>query len=406
MIPLRTIAQLITATSLSLGLLACSSSKLEVKSTHPMKDSAMKVPVFDTHSDVLYRMHQKPFDLLDAPDYISVSIPAMKQGGVAAQVFALWTHDQTSPGMQGAQNTFHMIDLFQQQADLHREYIGLARNWREMKAIQDSGRTPIFLFIEGGGPIANDLSMLRTYDRLGVRGMTLTWMHNLEWAGSSTDEANPNMGLTDFGRSVVQEMNRLNWVVDLSHVSDQTFFDALEVTTDPVLVSHSGCRNNMPHARNVTDEMLQALAKNGGVICVVAYPGYIDPLWENAWDSAEATIQPQIDALLEKSGGDKSDPEYRHARRLLIQQAVPEELRTTIKIYVEHIVHAINVAGEDHVGLGSDFDGIWANVQGLQGASDWQLVAQELRDRGYSEETIYKVMYGNVERVIRTVMDE
>ncbi len=396
----------ILTTSVSLLVIACAGSVNNAANYPPLKDSPMKVPVFDTHSDVMYRMHQTPFDLWDAPSYISVSIPAMQQGGVAAQVFALWTHDKNSPGMQGAQDVFHMIDLFKKQEALHGEHIAHATNAREMRAIQQSGRTPIFLFIEGASVIANDLSMLRTYHRLGVRGMTLTWMNNLDWAGSSTDATNPNMGLTDFGRSVIEEMNRLNWVIDLSHVSDQTFFDTLEVTKDPVLVSHSGCRANMSHPRNISDEMLKALAANGGVLCVVAYPGYIDPLWANAWDAAEVTVQPQIDELLKQKGGDKSNPEYRHARRLAIQQAVPEELRTTVKIYVEHIVHAINTAGEDHVGLGSDFDGIWSNVQGLQGAGDWQLVAEELRTRGYSEETIYKVMYGNVERVMRTVMDE
>lgn len=396
--------QLILATTLSIGAASCSRHN---PYSHPIahKDYETMVPVFDTHSDVLYRMRQKPFDLLDAPEYISVSIPNMERGGVAAQVFALWTDDSESPGMVGAQQILKSIDDFKLQAELHSDRIALATTATEMDAIQRSGRTPIFLVMEGGSWIANDLAMLRNYHRLGVRGMTLTWMNNTDWAGSSTDKIDPNKGLTEFGKSVVQEMNRLNMVVDISHVSDQTFFDALAVTTDPVIVSHSGCRSNFAHPRNVSDEMLQALGKNGGVICVVAYPGYLDPLWENSWNEAEIKAQSEIDVALAEANGDKSNPEYRHKRRLLIQQAVPEELRTTINIYVEHIIHAMNTAGEDHVGLGSDFDGIWANVQGLQGAGEWQLVAEELRKRGLSEETIHKVMYGNVERVFRAVMD-
>src|SRR5690606_18080615 len=156
----------------------------------------------------------------------------------------------------------------------------------DAERLNASGHIAGYLFIEGGAPIASDLALLRTFYRLGVRGMTLTWSNNLAWAGSSTDKEDAKAGLSDFGREVVQEMNRLGMVVDISHVSDQTFYDTLEITTDPVVVSHSSCRALADHPRNVTDDMLRALAKNGGVIGINALPSFLDTEWDAAWEKA------------------------------------------------------------------------------------------------------------------------
>ncbi len=364
------------------------------------------VPVIDMHSDVLYRMMERNFDLVEAPEYMSTSIPLMEQGGMKAQVFALWVHDTRNPGMEGAKKTFEMIDLYYEQQEKHSDRIAIATTMAEADRIHESGKTAIFLFIEGGNPISDDITMLRTYHRLGVRGMTLTWMNNLLWAGAATEEGEPGQGLTEFGREVVQEMNRLNMVVDLSHVSDETFYDAIEVSKDPVVASHSGVRALFDHKRNISDAMLKALSKNGGVIGIVAFPGYLSDQWDEISEAAEEKIAEQLEELKVAYDGEVRNPEYRYKRKVLISEAIPEEKRIGLDVYIDHISHAIDVAGIDHVALGSDFDGIWANVEGLETAGHWQNLVEALKKRGFSSEEIHKIMHGNIERVFREVMDK
>ena len=363
------------------------------------------VPVFDLHSDILLRIIDYGIDLGDPPRWPQVTIPTMREGHVQDQVFAIWVNSNTHQGPAATKRALKMIDLFHQQAGRHPEHLALARTVAEAQKIKDSGRIACWLWIEGGAPIDNDLALLRAFYRAGVRGMTLTWSDNLDWAGSSTDKQNPNMGLTDFGRDVVREMNRLGMIVDLSHVSEQTFYDALEVTTDPVIASHSGCRALCDHPRDLTDDQLRALAKNGGVIGIVALPEYLQDNWAAAWEATDAAHEQEIKTVLAKHGGDARNPEYREDRRLIIQKNLPEEAIVTLDTYLDHIEHALRVAGEDHVALGSDFDGMWAFPVGLEKASRWQNVTNGLRERGWSEEVIAKVTHQNARRVFRQVVD-
>lgn len=374
-------------------------------STQQTARSGEPVPVFDLHSDILLRVIDNDVDIGDPPHWPQTTIPTMREGYVWDQVFAVWVNPNRHPGFEATERALHMIDRFHDQQARYPKDIQLARTVREAEAAKDSGAIAVWLWIEGGAPINNDLAMLRMFHRLGVTGMTLTWTQNLDWAGSSTDRDDPEMGLTEFGREVVREMDRLGMVVDVSHVSDRTFFDALETTTNPVIASHSGCRALANHPRNLSDEQLRALADNGGVIGIVALPSYLSEDLSPAWREAEEKVAEEIEALREKYGS-TSNPEYREARRVLIQSNIDPERAVTLDTYLDHIEHAIKVAGEDHVGFGADFDGMWAFPVGFEKASRFQDVINGLRARGHSEETIRKVAHENVYRVLREVIGE
>jgi membrane dipeptidase len=261
--------------------------------------------------------------------------------------------------------------------------------------------------IEGGHSIENDIRLLRDYYRLGVRYMTLSWSNTNEWADSSGDIDDPKIvhhnGLTDFGKQVVLEMNRLGMMVDISHVADKTFFDTMATTKAPVIASHSSARALTYHPRNMTDEMLRAVAKNGGVVQANFFDAFIDENYRKAAEAqkneSEAAVEARIAAL--KAAGkpvtylDKDQVEREWAAK------IP---RPPLKSLIDHIDHIAKVAGVDHVGLGSDFDGVsGATPQGIDSAADLPKITQALLDRGYSAEDIRKILGGNLLRVFREV---
>jgi membrane dipeptidase len=361
-------------------------------------------PVLDLHTDILLRVIDHGVDLASAPQWTQVNLDTMEAGNVQDQVFAVWVSSRDTDGLSAAQRALQMIDLFEEQAARHSDRMVLATTVAESDRIRASGRIAVWLWVEGGIPIAEDLAMLRTFHRLGVRGMTLTWTNNLSWAGSSSDRENDQMGLTEFGREVVREMNRIGMIVDVSHVSERTFYDALEVTTKPVVASHSGCRALCENDRNLTDDQLRAIAANGGVVGIAAFSTFLKDAWNEHVDEAEEKVSAQIDALRQQLGENRG-MEFRDARRRLIQSAMPDEAQVTIDDYVDHIEHAIKIAGPKHVAIGSDFDGISAFPLGLERASDWPKVAEAMRKRGFDEQTIRDVFSENARRVFREVLD-
>jgi membrane dipeptidase len=261
--------------------------------------------------------------------------------------------------------------------------------------------------IEGGHSIENDIHLLRDYYRLGVRYMTLSWSNTNEWADSSGDINDAKVahhnGLSDFGKQVVLEMNRLGMMVDISHVADKTFFDAIAATKVPVIASHSSARALTDHPRNMTDDMLRAVAKNGGVVQTNFYDAFIDDGYRRAADAqkkeAEAAVKARLAEL--KAAGkpvtylDKDAVEREWAAK------IP---RPPLKSLIDHIDHIAKVAGVDHVGLGSDFDGVsGATPEGIDSAADLPKITQALLDRGYSAEDIRKILGGNLLRVFRQV---
>jgi membrane dipeptidase len=261
--------------------------------------------------------------------------------------------------------------------------------------------------IEGGHSIENDIHLLRDYYRLGVRYMTLSWSNTSEWADSSGDIDDPKIqhhnGLTDFGKQVVLEMNRMGMMVDISHVADKTFFDAIATSRAPVIASHSSARALTDHPRNMTDDMLRAVAKNGGVVQTNFYSAFIDENYRKAAEAQQKEAEAAVDAGIAelKAAGkpvtylDKDQIEREWAAK------IP---RPPLKSLIDHIDHIAKVAGVDHVGLGSDFDGVsGAMPEGMDSAADLPKITQALLDRGYSEKDIHKILGGNLLRVFGEV---
>jgi membrane dipeptidase len=261
--------------------------------------------------------------------------------------------------------------------------------------------------IEGGHSIENDIHLLRDFYRLGVRYMTLSWSNTNEWADSSGDIDDPKIqhhnGLTDFGKQVVLEMNRLGMMVDISHVADKTFWDAIAVTKAPVIASHSSARASCNAPRNMTDDMLRAVARNGGVVDVNFFAGFLD---QNYWNGVRAQQKEQeaaTHAYLEKLKAEGKQVTYADEDRIT-REWIAKIPRPPFAVLIDHIDHIAKVAGVDHVGLGSDFDGVsGATPAGMDSAADLPKITQALLDRGYSAEDIRKILGGNVMRVFKEV---
>jgi membrane dipeptidase len=313
-----------------------------------------------------------------------------------APFFALWVPTYYK-GAEAVRRTLDLRDAMQRVLDTHPQDIELATTASDIERIVRSGRIAAFLTIEGGHQIDNDLAVLRMYYRLGMRSMTLTHFRTNDWADSSTDSPKHN-GLTDFGRQVVREMNRLGMIVDVSHVSDKTFYDTLAVTTKPVIASHSACRAISDVPRNMTDEMLLALAKNGGVVGINFGSGFL------ARKSAEA-LRKSISSLAAAEPDLTGKALDGYARNLYIKnfQSGPTEPQASLDDLVANINHVVKVAGIDHVGIGTDYDGVTTAPSGLEDVSHMPNLTAALLKHGYSEGDIRKILGGNFLRVIREV---
>ncbi len=295
----------------------------------------------------------------------------LRAGGVDAQFFSIFSHPRYLPA-DAKRRALDMIQVVYEQVKRHPDDLELARSAADVRRIVAQGRIAALMGLEGGHAIEDDLANLREFYELGVRYMTLTWSNTHNWADSSTDEARHG-GLTEFGRDVVREMNRLGMIVDISHVSDETFFDTLEVTRAPVMASHSSVRAIVDHPRNMSDDMLRAVARNGGVVMINFSENYIDPDKAGVWPSVRHWI---------------SNLGWKHS---------PFEL------VIDHIEHVIRVAGIDHVGLGSDFDGTLFLPKGMEDVSKFPNITVELLRRGHPEEDVRKVLGENALRVLSAV---
>src|SRR5689334_16518966 len=302
----------------------------------------------DSHIDTAQRVLIDRADLTQKSPVGHADIPRLKEGGVNAPFFALWVPTYYH-GAEAIRRTLDLRDAMQRLFDTHPEQIALALTAADVERITKNGRIAAILTMEGGHQIDDDLAVLRMYYRLGIRSMTLTHFRNTDWADSSTDKPAHN-GLTAFGKEVVREMNRLGMIVDVSHVSDKTFFDTLAVTTKPVLATHSSCRALSDVVRNMTDEMLQALAKNGGVVGINFGEGFVNQKDAEGLkaDIANATTEP---SLAGKALDDYAAEEFR-------KEMKARPVNATVDDVADHVDHAVKLAGVDHVGIGSDFDGI------------------------------------------------
>jgi membrane dipeptidase len=349
----------------------------------------------DSHIDTIQHVLVDHVDLAKRLPNGMVDFPRLREGGMKAPFFALWVPVYYK-GAEAVRRTLDLRDAMQSVLDAHPDQIELATGAGDIERIVKAKKIAAFLAIEGGHQIDDDLAVLRMYHRMGIRAMTLTHFKNNNWADSSTDKPAHN-GLTPFGKEVVREMNRLGMLVDVSHVSDKTFYDALAVTTKPVIVSHSSSRaiSNIP--RNVTDDMLRALAKNGGVIGINFGEGFISQKDVAALQSAITSNSSAPPDMVGKLLDDYANEEFRKDLRAM------KTGLASLSDVADHVDHIVKVAGIDHVGIGSDFDGITSPPEGLADVSKMPSLVAVLLKRGYSEADIKKILGGNYLRVIREV---
>jgi membrane dipeptidase len=364
--------------------------------------------VVDTHADTPQRFLDEGFDIgsTDVNDIGHLSLDKARRGNLGAEFFSIWVDPETNQG-HFARHTFDLIDSVYEQAARHPDRMTMAFSVADIERAHLEHKLAALMGIEGGHSIENDMHLLRDYYRLGVRYMTLSWSNTNEWADSSGDIDDPKIqhhnGLTDFGKQVVLEMNRLGMMVDISHVADKTFWDAIAVTKAPVIASHSSARALVNHPRNMTDDMLRAVAKNGGVVQVNFYSGFVDEDYRKAMEAQAkdkaAAVQNYIDSL-KAQGKPVSYIEIDRIEREWTAK-IP---RPPLKSLIDHIDHIAKVAGVDHVGLGSDFDGVsGATPRGMDSAADLPKITQALLDRGYGPDDIKKILGGNLMRVFRQV---
>ncbi|MFQ5662263.1 MAG: dipeptidase [Terriglobia bacterium] len=366
--------------------------------------------VVDTHIDTPQRLLDEGFDLAPRDPYGHIDLPRMKEGGLDAAFFSIWVDPRKYEGSSAIQRALELISTVYEQVERHPAQLVLARSAEDIRRAHREGKVALLMGLEGGHAINEDLRVLHTYAELGVRYMTLTHIFNNNWADSSGDtkawasssgHQTVHNGLTKFGRQVVREMNRLGILVDISHVSDKTFFDTLEVTQAPVIASHSSCRALVHIPRNMSDDMLRALAKNGGVVqipfgCFFVEPSFYPwyaPIREE-WDARAK----EIDRTYSHDPRQAAIEKYKLAAEYLKQSK-----RGTLENILDHIDHAVQVAGIDHVGLGSDFDGVACLPEGLEDASFLPRLTQALLDRGYRETDIKKILGDNTLRVMEEV---
>ena len=364
--------------------------------------------VIDTHADTPQRFVDENFDIgsTDPRDAGHISLDKAQRGNLGAEFFSIWVEPETNQG-HFARRTMDLIDSVYEQAAHHPDRMMMAFSVADIERAHKEHRLAALMGIEGGHSIENDIRLLRDYYRLGVRYMTLSWSNTNEWADSSGDIDDPKVqhhnGLTDFGKQVVLDMNRLGMIVDISHVADKTFWDTIAVTKAPVIASHSSARALTNAPRNMTDDMLRAVAKNGGVVDVNFYSGFVDEDYRKTSEPIGKQAGDAIKAFEEKQKAEGKSVTYAEIEH--IQREWADKIpRPPFKSLVDHIDHIAKIAGVDHVGLGSDFDGVSGQTpQGMNSAADLPKITQALLDRGYGAEDIRKILGGNVLRVFREV---
>lgn len=329
--------------------------------------------VIDMHNDLPSKALDDGYDpdVRHTPAEGHTDLPRLVDSGITAQFLAAWVdapYAQRQPDESFAR-AMRAIDWIHAFVQRHPRQLALATTAAEVRQAKREGKVAICIGVEGGHAIEHSLDKLRELHRRGARYLTLTWNNGNPWAGSSIGvNGTRTGGLTAFGREVIRELNRLGMLVDLSHVSDETFFDAIAVSTLPVIASHSSARALSDHPRNLSDEQLRAIARSGGVANVNFYPRFLDTRFREAMEAGRPDCAP-----------------------------------TPLAVLIDHIDHAVAVAGVDHVGLGSDFDGISATPAGMEDVTAFPRLAQCLLDRGYDETAVTRILGGNMLRVMEAV---
>jgi membrane dipeptidase len=353
--------------------------------------------LIDGHNDLPWQFRAKhdlsfrTIDLRKPQPELHTDIPRLRRGGVGAQFWSAYVPAETRKKGTAVRDTLEQIDVIYRMVQAYPDTFAMAYTADDIVRIHGQGKIASLIGIEGGHSIDNSLGVLRMLHRLGARYLTLTHSDTIDWADSATD-APRHQGLTPFGEQVVREMNRLGMLVDISHVSAETMRHALRISRAPVIASHSSAYAVAPHPRNVPDDVLRLVGKNGGVVMVNFFSGFVTP-----------------------EGARASQDMFRVGRELQARYPDEKELQAALALWrkehpvpagsihhvVDHIEHIIRVAGIDHVGLGSDFDGVTTLPRQLEDVSCYPTITQELLNRGYRREDILKVLGGNILRVLR-----
>jgi membrane dipeptidase len=363
-----------------------------------------KAIIVDGHNDIPSPMVDDDFDLAmnsvgkfhKDGDPFHTDLDRFKRSGITGEFFSIFVDRKYAEngGSGATRRALDLIDVTYRAIEKYPNQLTLCTNSEEIKRAKKQGKICALMGVEGGHAIEDSLSVLREFYRLGIRYMTLTHNNNNNWADSSRSKPIHN-GLTDFGKDVVREMNRLGMLIDVSHVSDKTMSDVLDVSSAPVIASHSNAQGLANHPRNINDELLKRIAKNGGVVMVNFYPSFLDIKSNTEENERAARLKPQLDALKEQYKDDKVA--YNEAERKLFD-ANPIFIPSYTRI-VDHIDYIKNLIGIDHIGIGSDFDGVPSLPQGMNGMEDLVLVTYEMLKRGYTEGEVLKVLGGNFMRV-------
>ena len=369
--------------------------------------------VIDSHADTPQRFLDEHFDLGDPLNGGNFNLESARKGNLGAEFFSIWVEPKLYKDHY-ARRTLELIDSVKQQVARHPDQVEFATSVAGIEQAHRDHKLAALMGIEGGHSIEDSLGLLRQYYALGVRYMTLTWSNSNGWADSSGDDTDASVphtkeGLTEFGKDVVYEMNRLGMMVDISHVSDKTFFRTLVITRAPVIASHSAARALCDAPRNMTDNMLQAIARSGGpdskggVVQVNFYSAFISQKYRDALKAMQPEIDKNVQAYKDKMKAEGKEPLYDDIDK--IQKAAADRIpRPPLSDLIDHIDHIAKVAGIDHVGLGSDFDGVSGQLpEGIDSPADLPKITAALMARGYSAEDCRKILGGNLLRVFKEV---
>ena len=361
-----------------------------------------KAVLADTHNDILSTIVQKGYNLGDnLQGKTHTDLNRLIQGGVDIQVFSIFCDERYGKGT-AFNYAIREMDTLQQVALRNPDKIVLVKNAKQLKEVLRAGKVAGLSGVEGGHMIEDNIAYLDSFYNRGARYMTLTWNNSTSWASSAADETKGQLpfgtkGLTDLGKQVVQRMNQLGMMVDISHVGEQTFYDVIKTTTKPIIASHSSVYNLCPHPRNLKDEQIRAIGKNGGVIFINFYSGFLDSSYMQRKEIFSRNHSNEVDSLvrLKWHRGEVED---------WLFKTYPSEvdgLRPPIDRLIDHINYVVKLIGVDHVGLGSDFDGIESAPKGLNGVEDFPKITDALLKQGYSKKQVKKILGGNFLRVFR-----
>ncbi|WP_419698851.1 dipeptidase [Mucilaginibacter sp. NFX135] len=374
------------------------SLKLSAQNAQQIHQRAILI---DTHNDILSTQLITKNDLAKRQSTGNFDLVRAKEGGLDAQIFSIWCGENYGKGTAFAQAN-QEIDSLYALIKRNPNKITLVHNSAELKKAVDQKKLAALIGVEGGHMIEDRMDYIDSLAKRGMRYLTLTWNNSTSWATSARDEVTkkdslPHLGLTDYGKQIVHHLNELGVMVDISHVGERTFYDVLATTHKPVIASHSCVYNIDPNRRNLKDEQLKALAKNGGVVCVNFYSGFVD----SAYNPKMAVFYSKYKAEIDSLGKVYHDADLGFIKASSLHQAEADKLRPPLSLLIQHIDYIVKLIGVDHVGIGSDFDGSESFPLGMDSVADYPKVTAALLKLNYSEKDIDKILGGNVMRVLK-----